>query len=281
MYSTEYILKELNKLTNMLVEKSELNLPSVHKIEKMTLDPMLCKSASQLLVKKSTLGNILEFSNEADVKSCMTTVLEQIKSFETIYKEKHEGNLKLINENKKAVSALREILKHFGIYEEYTDYSLAKPKSKKSGYNEDITRAISLDDNYSFITSKIYNLKNSIIEYAKNLCNEIRKKEAEELRKKLQEKLVYLSVKYNLGKIGTPDELCNLFCANSGLFSNYYEYYLDECSLNKDYFINIIPNLFVDDDYDYSYNLSLIEKYMKEQIPDIFNDFISIRDFVN
>ncbi len=195
MYNTEYILKELNKLTNMLVEKAELNLPTVHKIEKMTLDPMLAKSASQLLVKKSILGNILEFSNEDDVKSCMTTVLEQINSFETIYKEKHEKNLKPINENKKAISALREILKHFGIYEEYTDYSLSKPKSKKAGYNEDIARTISLDDNYSFITSKIYNLKHSITEYANKLCIEIRKKEKEELITKLQERLVYLSVK--------------------------------------------------------------------------------------
>lgn len=278
MYSPEYLLKEITNKVAELHKMATMQMPSKRQIPQLKFDDELNKRI-EYYFGATTYSSSYTPSTVEQVIKFRETALALIEKHVAIINDMHTDNLVLIAENKNAIKAIEDMLSTYGIWKDYQDYSLKKPVKKAAAYHSDIARVFQLSDNYNNVSQLIERKKQEIITHATKLINAINLAEKEKKEKLLDADRAYLSVKYNIGYIGTVDCIISAICKRSSIIAEFNsvrddaEDLVDAISCHKDVVLSDALK-----DY-YTKNISgfdlivIFKNFIKQKDPDLFDDY--------
>lgn len=213
--------KEIIKLVDELIEKSNDNMPSVQPLVDIPSPALLNKGTEYCIIPIRELGcrqyepkTLDEIDNL--YKKFITELDKQV--IDAKIHEIHNDNLLRIENNKKVIEKIKFIMASVGIYETCYEYKLVRGSNKsfetKSGYIADIQRVIKTADNYDKVIREIDAKKRDVLNHVDKLKYALRNKLIEEaalvLEKKKIELLAFLRSTYKLDYDASE---CDILCA--------------------------------------------------------------------
>lgn len=234
--------KEIIKLVDELIEKSNDTIPTVQQLVDIPFPALLRKGTEYCIIPMRDFGYYQYEPKTLDeidglYKKFVAELDNQIVTAKI--HEIHNDNLLKIEINKKVIEKIKFIMSSVGIFETCYEYKVVRGSTKsfetKSGYIADMNRVIKISDNYDRVIREIDAKKRDVLNHVDKLKSDLRKKQREEaaivLQKKKIELLAYLRSTYKLNYDASESEILSTIYASgdvddptSSTYTHYQQY---------------------------------------------------------